>query len=370
MKYIFRLSLFLGFFLISNIGQAQDKKVWTLQECIDYAIKNNINVKRSDLSIVQNRSALNQSYADLAPSINARATHAYNFGQNEDPTTGIISDFESRTNTFGLSASVTLFNGFANYNTIKQNSFLVEASVAELIQAKNDIGLNVAQAYLQIIFNIELLEAAQLQLKSSKEQARRTKVMVENGAMPIVEKYQAEAQVATNETQVINRKNDLNLSKLQLMQLLQLPYDPAFDIEIPELEPDNIQPVVKDSDALFEEALTTQPIVEAAALRIEASEMGLAAAKGGRLPTLSAFAGVDTRYNNFIPIEFSDQIDNNLGQNIGFNLNVPIFNNFRVRQSIQVAKINKERAKLNQVETKNNLRQEVEQAYLSAQAAL
>lgn len=366
-----KLKLLIGFLLITGLATAQDGDKWTLQECIDYALKNNINVKRSNLNIVQNEAALTQSKGQLAPSINGRASHAYNFGQNVNPVTNLITDLDSRTNTFGLSANVTLFDGFANYNTIKQNSFLVEASIADLIQAKNDVGLNVAQAYLQVIFTKELLEAARLQLSTSKEQARRTNILVENGALAIADKLQADAQLATNETNLINRQNDYNLAKLQLMQLIQLPYNPNFEIVVPELEPDNYSIPTLDSEAIYNEALTTQPIIKAAELRIEASELSLSAAKGGRLPSVTAFVGVDTRYNNQNEaFGFSDQLDNNLGQNVGFNLNVPIFNNFRVRQSIQVAKINNERAELNELETKNNLRQQVEQAYLNAQAAL
>jgi len=366
-----KITLIIGLLLVSLIVQAQNEENWTLQECIDYALKNNITVKRSDLNIVQNKSSLSQSKADLLPSLNGRATHAYNFGQNVNPVTNLITDLDSRTNTFGVSANVTLFNGFTNYNTIKQNSFLVEASVADLTQAKNDIGLNVAQAYLQVIFNQELLEAAKLQFASSEEQARRTEIMVKNGALPLSEKLQAEAQKATNQTQVVNRQNDLNLAKLQLMQLLQLPYNPQFNIVVPDLEVEDLAPPTLDSEEVYEVALNTQPNIKAAALRIDASELGLSAAKGGRFPTLTAFVGVDTRYNNQNKaFTFSEQLDNNLGQNVGFSLNVPIFNNFRVNQSIQVARINYDRAKLNEMETKNNLRQQVEQAYLNAQAAL
>jgi len=366
-----KLKLLIAFLLITGLATAQDGDKWTLQECIDYALKNNINVKRSNLNIIQNEAALTQSKGQLAPSINGRASHAYNFGQNVNPVTNLITDLDSRTNTFGLSANVTLFDGFANYNSIKQNSFLVEASIADLIQAKNDVGLNVAQAYLQVIFTKELMEAARLLLSTSKEQARRTNILVENGALAIADKLQAEAQLATNETNLVNRQNDYNLAKLQLMQLIQLPYNPNFDIVVPELEPENFTIPALNSEAIYNEALTTQPIIKAAELRIEASELGLSAAKGGRLPSITAFVGVDTRYNNQNEaFSFSDQLDNNLGQNVGFNLNVPIFNNFRVRQSIQVAKINNERAELNELETKNNLRQQVEQAYLNAQAAL
>lgn len=368
-----RFNILLTSLLISiTAGFSQgDDDLWTLQECIDTALKNNITVKRSGLNILQNQASYEQSKAALAPSLNGRATHVYNFGQNVNPVTNLITDLDSRTNTFGLAANVTLFNGFSNYNTIKQNRFLVDASLADLEQAKNDVGLFVAQAYLQIIFNQELLDAAVLQLESTKEQMRRTKILYDNGAVPEQDYLQAVAQNATNQLSVTNRKNDLNLSKLDLMQLLQIPYNPEFDIVRPELEVDSQTPVTLNSSTLYETALQTQPVIEAAENRIEASEVGIAVAKGNRLPSISAFVGVDTRYNNQnVAFDFGEQLDNNLGQNVGFNLNVPIFNNFQVKQAIQNARINADRAELNNLEVQNNLRQDVEQAYLNAQAAL
>lgn len=353
----------------SSLSAQEDK--WTLQECIDYALKNNINIQRNDLTIVQNRVSVDQSKADLFPSVNAQASHVYNYGQNVNPVTNLITDLDSRTNTFGLSASVTLFDGLANYNSIRQNNLLLGAAISDLEQAKNDVGLNVAQAYLQIIFNQELLEAAELQVESSKEQLRRTEILYRNGALPQQDYLQTQAQNASNEAQVVVRKNDLRLSRLQLMQLLLLPYDPNFSIVVPDIEPENTDPITLGSEEIFALALQTQPIVKASEERIKASEAGINVAKGSHYPSLQAFAGVDTRYNNqTTAFSFSEQLDNNLGQNIGFNLNIPIFNNFLVKQSVQNARINNERAKLDQTEIKINLRQEVEQAYLNAIAAL
>ena len=344
-------------------------------ECVDYAMKNNINIKRSNLNVLQSRSSVDQSKADLLPSLNGRATHTYNYGKNQNPTTGVLEDFNARGNTFGVSANVMLFNGFANYNTIKQNSILLDAALADLEQAGNDVGLNVAQAYLQIIVNEELLRSSKIQLETSKEQLKRTAILVKAGSLAKLDELQALSQKALNETQVVNNENTLDLSKLQLMQLLQLPYDPNFSIVNPDLSPNDLDPVSATSTEIYEIALKTQPNIKSTELRIEASEAGLAAAKGSRLPTISGFVGVDTRYSGFAPVglepnPFSDQLESNLGENVGFSLNIPIFNNYRVKQGIQNSAINKERATLNDIDTKNNLRQQIEQAYFNATAAL
>ncbi|MDH5476221.1 MAG: TolC family protein [Cyclobacteriaceae bacterium] len=363
---------------ISPFLFAQEKtssEPWTLMECINYALKNNINIKRSNLNVLQNRSSVDQSKADLLPSLNGRATHTYNYGKNQNPATGVLEDFNARGNTFGLSANVTLYNGFTNYNTIKQNTILLDAILADLEQAKNDVGLNVARAYLQVIVNDELLRSSKIQLETSKEQLKRTAILVVAGSLAKLDELQALSQKALNESQVVNNENTLELSKLQLMQLIQLPYDPNFAIVIPDLNPNDFEPVLITSSEIYDIALNTQPNVKSTALRMAASEAGLAAAKGNRLPTISGFASIDTRYSGFSvpgfePDPFSNQLESNLGQNLGFSLNVPIFNNYRVKQGIQNSTINKERATLNDIDTKNNLRQQIEQAYFNATAAL
>ncbi|MEX2335956.1 MAG: TolC family protein [Fulvivirga sp.] len=364
-----------GIFLIilliyTHAGVAQDKQEWTLQECVNYALKNNISVKRSSLSVTQEQAALSQSKAALLPSLNGRASHTYNFGQNEDPTSGIIIDLDSRSNTLGVGADVTLFDGFSNYNRIKQNNLFLEASLADLEQARNDIGLNVAQAYLQIIFNIELLETAKTQLETTAEQVRRTKVLVSAGSLPLADQYEILAQQATDEANIVTRENELELSKLQLMQLLQLAYDPGFSIVIPDIDVD-LAPLDLDSEKIYDIALLNQPFIAASNLRVEAGEVGISVAKGAYMPSIYAFAAMDTRYiDRDRAFTFSDQLENNLGQNIGFQLNVPIFNNFRIRQSVQNATIARENAELNSIDARNNLREQVEQAYLNAKAAL
>lgn len=371
------LLIIIGVFITPLLYSQQTKPnndPWTLKECIEYAYQNNINVKRSSLNLTQNQATLQQSKAELLPSLNASASNTYNFGKNQNPTNGNIEDFNARTNTFGISAGVVLFNGMANYNTIKQNNLMLESALADLEKTKNDIGLAVAQAYLLVLVNEELLNSAIVQLDNSNEQLSRTKKLVIAGSLAKLDELQALSQQATNETQVVGSTNNLNLSKLQLMQLLQLPYNPGFRIVNPDIELTGLEPLPSGTTAIYEMALQTQPQVKSTEFSIEASKASLAAAKGGRLPRISAFAGMDTRYSGFAPAgfepdAFSDQLDSNLGQNVGLSLSIPIFNNYRVKQSVQNSIINLERAELNDIDIKNGLRQEIEQAYFNAIAA-
>lgn len=371
------LLLLLGIALTPFL-QAQVKstsEAWTLQECIDHAWKNNISIKRADLNVLQNQASYQQSKAQLYPSLNASASHSLNLGRNQNPTTGVLEDFNAQGGNMGLSANVVLFNGFANYNTIKSNSMMLESALADLAQAKNDVGLNVAQAYLQVLVNEELLNSSKAQLENSKEQLRRTEILVKAGSLAEADRLQAMSQMALNEAQVINNENNLGLSKLQLLQLLQLPYDPNFNVINPDLLPEDLDPVTNSSGEIYEMALTNQPNIKSAEYRIQASEASLAAAKGNRMPSLSLGAGMNSRYisstSSGAPLDpLGDQLNTNLGQNIGVSLSIPIFNNLRVNQAIQNSSINKERAVLNDIDTKNTLRQQIEQAYYNATAAL
>ncbi|MCR9250170.1 MAG: TolC family protein [bacterium] len=367
-----KLKLLLLITLLPWLGYAQTGKVWTLEQCINHAYNNSIQVQRSYLSSQQNQASLNQSKAALAPSVNASANHIYNFGRNVNPVTNAISDFQSQTNTFGLNAGVTLFNGLANYKSIRQNSLLLDASLKNIEDAKNMVGLNVASAYLAVLLNKELLENAKYQLANSEEQLSRTSKLVQYGSLAVTEELQLQAQVASDETRVVTAENNLNLSRLQLMQLLQIPYDPEFDVVTPEIEvnENSQEELVLNPQKIYEEALASQPDVLAAEMNEEAQAIGVEVARGGFFPTISAFYSIDTRYFDQDPtFNFSEQLDNNLGQNVGFSMSVPIFNNLRVNQSIQNSKISYETAKLNTIETKNGLRQEIESAYLDARAA-
>ncbi len=358
-------------FAFPILSKSQDK-VWTLVECIEYAQKNSIMVQRSYLTSNQNKAALDQSKAALGPSINASATHVYNYGRNINPATNEFIDFQSQSNTFGIQAGITLFNGLANYKSIKQSNLLLSASLESIEDAKNDVGLNVASSYLQILLNKELLQAARLQYANSNEQLQRTRKLVKYGSLPLSEELQLQAQTASNEARVVSAENDLELSRLQLMQMLLLPYDPNFDIEYPviEVNENNQSELQLNPQKLYENALETQPDIKAAELNEEAQAVGVAIAKGGYFPTLSGFYGVDTRFfDGDQTFNFSEQLDNNLGQQLGFRLSVPIFNNLQVNQSIQNSKVRYENARLDAIDTKNQLRQDIERAYLNARAS-
>jgi outer membrane protein len=249
--------------------------------------------------------------------------------------------------------------------------------MADLQQVENNLSLSVASAYLDILFNDELLKVSKLQLASSEEQVKRTEVLVKAGALAEVSLLDVKAQAATSELNVVNAENALALSKLTLLQLLLLPADTDFEIVIPQIGDIEKMPIeVSNSNDLYSTALSTQPTIKRAELAIKGARYQELAAKGSRYPRLTAFGSLGSNYyrtmtdsSRFSYSDFRSQFKDQFNKIVGVQISIPIFNNYQTRTQIQNATINLKRTELNSVETKNTLRQDVEQAFLNAKAA-
>jgi outer membrane protein len=313
----------------------------------------------------------------------------------------------------GASSSVILFNGLRIQNTLKQNSSDYEASVEDLQKTKNDISLNIASFFVNVIFSKEQLENSRFQLSSSEQQLDQTKKQVEAGALPKSNELNLEAQVATNELTVITNENALNMALLQLKQALQIPASTPFDVAVPDL---NIEDLVLDQnrDEIYQIAHGTLPEVRAAKLRVESADYALRATKGNLYPRLSLSGSINTNYSSasdrerFItdggdptitfpqigvvggaggtpvytnePVtvpsgEFvdgygrADQLKDNIFRQVSLGLTIPIFNGFQSRAAYQRSIINRQLAEISEKEIDNTLRQNVETSYNEALAA-
>jgi outer membrane protein len=325
------------------------------------------------------------------------------------------------------SSSVTLFNGLRLQNTVKQTGRDLLASEYDLEKSKNDVSLNVVNLYINVIFNKELVENARFQLNSTTQQSERTKKLVEAGSLPKSDELNLDAQVATNEVNLITNENSLNFSILQLKQALQLPATEPFDIEVPNI---NVEDLILDqtSEQIFDVARATMPEMKSADLKIKSSYYALQAAKGNLYPRLTLNANVNSNYSSandrqrFIPdpngtdrqltpaeilaiqdpspvqpsgfydagggnyvnvyphisvpagrtengYAVSDQITDNIYRSAGVTLSIPLFNGFQVRSAVKRSMINQRNAELNAKQTNNTLRQNVENAYNDAYAA-
>ncbi|WP_375559047.1 TolC family protein [Bernardetia sp. OM2101] len=407
-------SLFLSicFFFLAQKTIAQDTNTtpkWSLDSCIAYALRQNIQLKINELGIENSELALKQSKDDRLPNANASFSHNYNWGRSIDPFSNSFVNQRIQTNNLSLSSSTTLYNGSRLKNTISQNELQVEADKLNYGQAQNDLMLNIASNYLQVVLNKEIAENARRQKTSTQAQYDRTQQLVEAGVLPRANLYDLEAQLAADEQQIILGENNLMLAKLQLRQLMQLEPTESFDIITPEVDDPSAILDSKNPYQIYQIAETTQPNIKGADINIEVAKKGIDIAEAGRIPTLSLIAGAGSNYtsnqkerfdftqptlsgvdtigyiaNNGIPTDyvvspdftfptdnfgFFNQLNESFRYNLGLNLQIPIFNRFQVDNGIQRAKIQTQNAQLNSKLVRTQLYQTIEQAYISARAA-
>lgn len=380
----------------------------SLQECIDIAVENNLTVQRSELNLQSAQVNLMQAQAQRYPTLNANGNFGYNWGRGIDPTTNQFIDQRINFNGVSASTSVPIINGLQVHNSIRQSKLNAEASEFDRQKAINDISLNTALNYVNVIFNKELLENARFQLESSQQQLERTTLLVESGALPLANKLQLESQVATNEVNLINAQNNLDLAVLTLKQGMLLTPGEEIDIVIPDVTVDQAEIGETSILELYNVALANQPEIKSAELRVESADVGLDVSKGAMYPTLSLGGSMSTNYSDAFQdvsvlsatptgqlnptalqlqdgtevfeqefdvqlasetVPLSTQYDNNLNTRLTLNLNVPIFNGFRTRSDIQRSKISLQQAEINRTEQENILYQTIETSYRNAVAA-
>ncbi|MDZ7605037.1 MAG: TolC family protein [Cyclobacteriaceae bacterium] len=408
---ISKLFLSIVFLLSVNLLSAQEVKKWNLQDCVDYAFDNNLTVQRSSLSVQNSEALLRQARLGRVPTLNFNIFNSWRGGRSIDPTSNQFVNNSINSNGVSASSQVMLYNGMQQVNTIKQNSKETEASLFDLQKTKNDVALDVVFGYLQIIFNRELLENARQQLNTTTAQMDQIEKRVNAGALPITNLLDIKSQVASNEVEVINAENNVNISVLNLKQYLQIPAEEAFEIETPLFEKDNYDFVDFSVGEVYNKAESIQPEIKAVDLRIQSASIGTRIARGANYPQLGLQAQYNTNYSDqyqlptgeYItqttlpslpfgylgsdpsqivynyPIEqevpvFGDasitkQWRENRGWSVGFNMAIPVFNGGQTRANIQRSKIQEDVAAINAKETRNVLRQTIETAYYDAQAA-
>lgn len=392
---------FLGF---SHRGFTQ--KIWTLEDCINYALENNLDINKQLLNVETNKDALLQSGLDMLPNLNANGTNVWNFGQTIDQYTNTFATNTVRSNNFYIASNVTLFGGLQKLNTVKENKINLLASKYDLDVIKNSISLSVAGFYLDILFNLELLDVAKAQLKITTSQAERMQKMVDAGSSAKGDLLNIQAQKAAEQLNVVDMENRLYISYISLQQLIDLPVERDFRVEKPALKPVQAPKEKITAEVIFDHAVKTRPEIKSAELRVESAQKRLAIARGYVQPTLSLSGSWGTGYsgvaeeidpntpkvvtldsvgfvqNTLEPVmvgnvhyatrtkSFADQLKDNSNQSVGFYLNIPIFNGWQGRTAISNAKIQKSQAELDLGIKTRDLRKLIEQAYADAVSSL
>ena len=346
-------------------------KQWSLRECCDYAVANNISIKQQENQCRQQEIQLSTAKNSRLPDLSGSVGQNFSFGR------GLTADNTySNTNTsstsFSLGTSVPIFTGFQIPNQIKLNQLNLEAATADLEKAKNDIRMQVAQAYVQILYDMEIADVAHRQIGIDSMQVARLQAFVNNGKASEAELSQQKATLANSHLTATQADNNTRVALLTLSQLLELPSPEGFTIVRPNLDDlDNLgnPNSLPTPDAIYADALGIKPEIISQQLKLKGTEHSIKIAQAGNYPTLSLSGGLGTNYyttSGFKADGFGTQLKNNFSQYIGLNLNVPIFNRFSTRNQIRSARIEQENQQLALDNTKKTLYKEIQQVYYNA----
>ena len=345
---------------------------WSLRQCCEYAVSHNISIKQRENQQKQRELQLSTAKNSRLPDLSASASESFSFGRGLTLDNTYTNRSTSST-SFSLGTSVPLFTGFQIPNQIKLNQLNLEAATQDLEKARNDIQMQVAQAYVQILYDMELADVAHRQIDIDSAQVLRLEAFVKNGKASHAELSQQKSTLAQARLTATQADNNLQLAILALTQLLELPSPESFTIVRPDIATASVGfPTGLSPDAIYQEALAIKPEVQAEQLRLSAADRSIDIARAGNYPTLSLSAGLQTNYykTNGMPADaFGTQLRNNFSQYIGLNLSVPIFNRFSTRNNIRSAKIERENQQLQFENVKKTLYKDIQQVYYNAVAA-
>jgi len=405
MKQIITVFILSLSFLTPNLAQDD---VWDLTRCLRYAEDNNLQIKQAAIGIRQAELTEEQSRKSRLPNLSGNASHSYNFGRSIDPTT---NEFESRmiqANGFGLNGGGLIYGGGQIKNSIKQSKYDVAAAQADAAVVKNNLGLSIAQAYLQILLAQDQINITQNRLKQTEDQLNRTQRLVDAGAVAPVTLLDFEAQMASDEQSIVASENALVRAFALLKTQLNLDPDYKMTVSRPSFNSaDNVDISTVTVDALYKEALNNQPQIVAGEIRKKSAEVGIDIAKAGLRPSLTYFGNLASRYSNLgirrtgefntvrqnlgvldvegigaIPLEvesqipifednpFGNQLNENFSQAIGVSLNVPIYSRGVNRINIERAELNVLNAELNNEQIHIQLKSDIQNALIDARAAV
>jgi outer membrane protein len=390
----------------ATLASAQTKK-WTLEECVNYALKNNISIKQIELDTITSEIEKKAAYGNFLPTLNANYAHSWNVGLNQNITTGLLQNQTTQFSSMGLSSNVAIYNGLQNQNRLRRAKLSILASQYQLSKMKDDISLNVANAFLTILFNKENLKVQNEQLINDEKQLKRADELVKVGSVPRGDLLDMKATVASDKQKVVVAENNLLLSKLSLAQLLQLDDFQSFDVADDNYIPEQSNVMAETPEAIIEKAKTERAELKIAKANLEIAEKDVKIAKGAYQPRLVGFYAFDTRISfaetvvgfapnltdptrvigfvegtnqnvlqqNFIPVKgaaapIADQLSDNKGHNFGVQLNIPVFNGFSVRNNVERSKLVLEKSKIAYNEQELNLERNVYTAFTDAKGAL
>ena len=395
------------FALYSAVSWAQPKK-WTLEECVNFALKNNITIQQTTLDVDANAINKKAAFGSFLPNISSNASHSWNIGLNQNITTGLLENQTTQFSAAGLNANIIIYNGLQNQNRLRRANLAILASQYQLEKIQNDVSLNVANAFLQILFSKENLKVLTEQQANDEIQLNRTQELVNSGVVPRGDLLDAKATVAADVQRVIVAQNTLFIAKLSLAQLLQIADFQNFDITSDETNSFSKSVVLSEKpETILDKAKQERIELKIAKANLDVAQKDIKIARGAYQPTLAGFYSFSSRVSytdriagfqldatnptqvigqvqgtnqnvlqpNFSPVfggplPFFDQFSNNKGHNFGVQLNIPILNGFAAQNNVARSKIAYERAKIASKQAELDLERNVYNAINDAKGAL
>ena len=366
--------------MFSLTFQAQTKK-WTLDECVKYAIDNNISIKQTELDSRTASIDKKGAVGNFIPSLNSNASHSWNIGLNQDPTTGLLRNQTTQYSSMGAGVGVDIYKGMQNQNTLRRANLSIIAAKYQLTKMQEDVALNVANAFLQVLFSKENLKVQQDQKAINEKQLLRSEELVKAGSVPRGDLLDIKATVASDGQRVVTAENALLISKLSLSQLLQLKDFYDFDVTDDTSAKDENNILAQTPIAIYEKAKEERTELKIAKTNLEIAEKNVAIAKGGLQPTLQGFYNINTRISYADTFDFQtgaaqpaasfgQQFTDNKGQAFGAQLSIPVFNGFAARNNVERSKVSLERSKIAVEQQELDLQRNVYTAFTDAKGGL
>jgi outer membrane protein len=374
---------FLIFLFLSVLSQAQTKK-WTLEECVDYAIKNNISIKQSELDAKSAAIDKSSAIGGFLPSLNINGSHSWNIGLNQNITTGLLENQTTQFTAAGLNSNIDVYNGMQNQNRLRRANLSMIATKYQLSKMKDDISLNIANAFLQILFNKENLKVQKEQLANNEKQLQRSQELVNAGVVPRGDLLDIKATVASNNQAIVNAQNALLISKLSLAQLLQLENFKDFDIIDADYTVSESATLLQTPAAIYAKAKEERVELKIAKTNLEIAERDVKIAKGAYQPSIQGFYSLSTRagYTDRVvfdqsgnpsfqpPYSVLKQFDLNKGHSFGLQMNIPVLNGFATKNNVARSKIALDRSKIAFSQQELDLERNIYTAFTDAKGAM
>ena len=363
---------------VSVYGQLEKPQVWTLQRCLEHALEHNLQLQQAQLGLVRGALAETSAKGAFLPSLNASSSYGVNIGQRIDPFTNQFATDAVASSNYGMNSGLTLFNGFQNHLNLRRARLGLELAQANVDIAQNNLALNLASGYLNVLFQKEFLTISELNVEATDRQVDRIQKLVNAGAAAESDLFDVLAQQAADQSAVVGAQNGVTLAKLAMAQLLQLSGDEADQLDVAPPPDDLLETTMLplSADAAVAYALSAFPDMRAAELQVTDATLGLDLAKAQRMPRLTGSYNVGSGYSELQidpttleTFPFQKQFITNLNQSIFFSLSLPIFNGFGIETNIDRSEVDVLSAQLAKEQAAQALTQTVEQAWADARAA-